>query len=298
MAIPVLLFSRELRRLGESPRHLERAAAAGSLVRLRPGVFTVASQWADATVEEQHLARIRAVAATSRRPLVFSHASAATVLQLGTVDMPLGRPHVTQPPGLDARLVGVVTHESDLDPVDVVEVDGLRVTAPVRTAMDVAASGSFIAGVVVLDQAIAAGVEREALVERLERTRPFRGARRVEAASDVAHGRSESVLESLSLARIIELGFPAPVQQYELAPHRGDFVWPRYRIWGEADGLDKYTDPAVLWAEKRREDDIRRTFPTFLRWGWDDAWRSTPLEALLLNAGLPRDRRIASRRRA
>lgn len=298
MAVPQLVFSQELRRLGGSPRHLERAAAAGSLIRVRPGVFSLPSEWASATIEEQHLARVRAVASTSKRPLVFSHASAAVLQGVGIVDTPLARPHITQPPRLEVRLVGVVAHRADLDAAEIVEVDGLRVTSLERTALDIASAGSFVAAVAALDQAIAAGVDRDDLSARLERSRPFRGAGRVEAALEVSYGMSESTLESLSLGRTIELGFPAPVQQYVLGPHRGDFAWPEFGVWGEADGFSKYTDPEVLWREKRREDDIRTTFPKFLRWGWDEAWQAAPLEALLLEAGLPRDRRIASRRHA
>src|SRR5690606_3887439 len=138
VAVPQLVFSQELRRLGGSPRHLERAAAAGSLIRVRPGVFSLPSEWASATIEEQHLARVRAVASTSKRPLVFSHASAAVLQGVGIVDTPLARPHITQPPRLEVRLVGVVAHRADLDAAEIVEVDGLRVTSLERTALDIA----------------------------------------------------------------------------------------------------------------------------------------------------------------
>lgn len=298
MPVPTLILSREHRRVGDSTRHLERAAAAGGLVRVRPGVFAYPSEWSLATAEEQHLARMRAVAAKSRRPLVFSHASAAVALGVPAVDVDLSRPHLSQPAALDARLVAVTTHRAELDESDVVEAEGLRVTSRFRTVVDLAATGSFVTAVVAIDDAIAKGTASDDILRWVEDRRPFRGARRIEAAAAIAVGRSESALESLSLARIHELGFPAPQQQVGLGTYRGDFVWPNYGVWGEADGRLKYLTGDALLAEKRREDDIRRSYPRFVRWDWDDAWRGTPLAAKLVRAGLPRDRRIASSRPA
>lgn len=112
--------------------------------------------------------------------------------------------------------------------------------------------------------------------------------------------RAESPGESLSRVRMAEAGLAPPVLQHVLVDSRGvvarvDFWWPACRVVGEFDGRVKYradgadgpSDPAeVVWREKLREDRIRATGVTVVRWTWDDAWSGTPMTARLRAAGV------------
>lgn len=51
---------------------------------------------------------------------------------------------------------------------------------------------------------------------------------------------------------------------------RSDFLWPAQRTIGEADGKGKYRTPEDLYAEKRREDQLRGLGFEVVRWGWAD----------------------------
>jgi hypothetical protein len=167
----------------------------------------------------------------------------------------------------------------------------VRVTSPRRTAIDLARTSSLIDAVVALDHVFAHGVDRDEVVEWLQRHRPLHGARRLETALDIARGRSESPLESMSLARLAELGAPRPIQQHEIVTPRErfrlDFYWPELDIAGEADGRAKYGAPDDLWREKRREDAIRPHVRRFVRWSWTDAIDRHTFAAVLRRGGIP-----------
>lgn len=188
---------------------------------------------------------------------------------------------------------------------DVVAIEGMLATSPARTAIDVAAARDLASGVAAIDHVVRTyGVSLARLRERVEAERPFRGARKVDAALGLATGLAESALESLSLVRIRQLGFDAPEQQVTFAVddvrYRADFVWPgtesHPRLIGEADGRTKYRDrpDEAFWQEKRREDDLRSVAERFVRWDWADAWGGIGLARKLQRAGLRADPRIAS----
>ena len=140
-------------------------------------------------------------------------------------------------------------------------------------------------------------VEREQLLEGLERARRWPGtpaARRVVAFAD---GRSESVGESRSRVAIAAAGLPVPMLQWEVrAPGSGDLIgrvdfgWPGLRTVGEFDGLVKYgygygKDPVdVLVEEKRREDALRAQGLTVVRWTWGELGNFAPVAARLRGA--------------
>ncbi len=50
-----------------------------------------------------------------------------------------------------------------------------------------------------------------------------------------------------------------------------DMCWKSQRVLGEADGAMKYATGEDLFAEKRREDDLRRAGWIFVRWTWQEA---------------------------
>ncbi|PRZ18818.1 hypothetical protein [Nesterenkonia sandarakina] len=138
-------------------------------------------------------------------------------------------------------------------------------------------------------------------------------SKRWRTALSFADARAESPGESVSRAVIHQLGFAAPNLQVwigtDVGDERVDFEWivehgsrtgsSRRRIVGEFDGLGKYFDEALLqgrsakevhYAEKLREDAIRRTGRGLIRWDWTDLSHPEALAAKLLQAGVPRVR--------
>ena len=103
----------------------------------------------------------------------------------------------------------------------------------------------------------------------------------------------------MSRAVIHELGFPAPVLQFEVTDRRGlagiaDFGWPEHSLLGEFDGLVKYTRnmtrpgeniDAIVVREKIREDRMRATGRGMTRWLWKDALQPALLDATAFGSG-------------
>jgi hypothetical protein len=198
--------------------------------------------------------------------------------------------------------VATSTRWDEYDSAEIVEVDDRLATSPARTAIALAAERSLESGVAAFDHvARVHGVDLAALRNQVAAHLPFRGGRKAEAALRIATGAAESALESLSLVRIHQLGFPRPRQQVEFVVegvrYRTDFFWPEFGVIGEADGRSKFAaDPVeTMWLEKRREDALRMASAGFARWGWDDAWLGRPLAVRLERAGLTADPRNASK---
>src|SRR5680860_435128 len=74
-----LRLTRDLVRVGEDGRQLQRSVASGESIRLRRGVVVDAGDWTEVTPDARYLLRIRAVAATRKSTPVFSHQSAAVI---------------------------------------------------------------------------------------------------------------------------------------------------------------------------------------------------------------------------
>lgn len=303
---PELIVSRQLRRQGDSTQYVERGSQTGVFVRIRPGVYLPTALWDALDPAARHRMRMEALLATSRHSVVFSHESAAAVHGIPIVGAWPDLPRVVEP--LDAGRkgrTGVVIRRVEYEQ-DVCRVDEFWATSAVRTALDLAAVRSLVAGVVAIDHVIHQLGEqgRQEFVTRVDPERAFRGVRKVRAALEYATGKAESPLESLSLVRFRELGFVAPEQQTEFVvdgeTFRVDFWWPDAGIIGEADGTAKYgADGSIaikrVLEEKRREDALRSVSAGFARWSWSDAWDGDPLAAHLRRAGVPQLRPFASR---
>lgn len=288
------------------PPHLD-----AGLSRLRRGFYRPADAPLDPAA--LYLLRIEATAQARRQPLVFSHASAAVLWGAPLLYADMRLLHVTRPGRAQRRSAGVVVHRSTLGDDDVTEIDGLLVTTRERTLLDLARTLPWPQVLLPVDHLLGAlnpapdldpaGIgARDELKSRL--SRGSRGRAAGMAAVDRADARSGSAGESLSRGQMYLLRVPIPDLQVPFA--RGDqagedvvdFDWPSLGRFGEFDGKGKYfrselagerSPEEVLWAEKVREDRIRRHRPSGVRWGWDVALSRPRLAAALAGAGiLPR----------
>jgi hypothetical protein len=281
---PDLVLRRSALSEGWSDAELTRQLHRGDLSRLRPGAYFPAVTPVDET--QRHRLLIAATLEALRRPAVVSHQSAAVLLGMPLWNVDLRQVHVTRRPPASSE-VGrhLRCHVARLADEEVVTVDGVPVTSPARTALDLARILPTEPAVVVLDAAL-----RLRLVHRLELDRVLEGvfgtpgSRAAARAVRFADGRSESVGESRSRLLLHRLGLaPSTVQLAVRSASgrllgRADFGWEEERVVGEFDGRVKYgrllrpgQQPGdVVFEEKRREDAFRDENWGVVRWTWGD----------------------------
>lgn len=170
--------------------------------------------------------------------------------------------------------------------------DGLPVTCPARTVVDVARRGPLEYGVAAADRALALGIDPDELSAQVEQWPHRPGIRRARLAVGFADSLSESFGESFSRLVIWRIGLPTPTLQYVVdvrgVRYRSDFAWPEYNVLGEFDGrvkysqvLDRRTAAEVVLAEKRREQHLHSVGWDVIRWGMDELRNPHQLSALL-----------------
>lgn len=300
--IPVLPLSQQLvpspiplLRTRDRPGvRLDREAAAGRLVLVRPGVYAPAPAWRSLRAWDRYLARVHAVALT-HPDAIFCLESAAALLGLPV----FGEPpfvHVLSSTATSRESAGIRTH-STADAREIVDIGAILVTAPIEVAVDMARTRHAAIALAVADAVLrtepTASVEQ--LVARNESRSSSRGRRRARWALHRADARAQSPLESVSRAIVEWLGFPLPELQVVVKTPGGeytlDMLWKDVRLGGETDGRVKYDgrygDPAeVVWEEKRREDELRRHLASLARWGWPELREPIALRRILIAGGL------------
>lgn len=158
--------------------------------------------------------------------------------------------------------------ERDLAPYDVMELDGVRLTTPLRTALDLGCRLRRPDGLAALDLfARHHAVTRELLEQSLPRCRRRRGVVKLRGLVPLTDGRSESPTESRTRLVIHDAGLPPPVPQFWVV-HRGvelfrlDLAWPKHRVAVEYDGeWHEHTEA------QRAADRLRR------RWLREHGWK-------------------------
>jgi hypothetical protein len=181
------------------------------------------------------------------------------------VNVPWGKWNGTVP--------GVVLHRMTMGDGDLLA-GRVPVTSVARTCADVARLLSLSDGLAATDAALRAGlVDLADLARTVERSIDRRGIARARSVLSHADPRRESPAESASWVYFLRYRIPLPEVQVELRSRSGrliarvDFWWKRARLVGECDGRLKYATPDDVYAEKRREDDIRSEGCGVVRWG-------------------------------
>ena len=179
--LPPLILARNLTEIGASPRPLSVAHKAGSLLRIRHGIYVNAADWSGLSSWEQYRLRIDAVAETCRAPTIFSHHSAAATWDIPTILRRQPIHALTTYRGGGRSRAGVRRHLVDPGRADAEELDGLLVTSRIRTVLDLAA---FVDAGSVADRAGDLDLDQRAYGGGLR----FHTRRTTFAVVDVAHG--------------------------------------------------------------------------------------------------------------
>lgn len=240
--------------------------------------------WESLTETEQHIHLVRETARRVGEGLSVSNRSAADLWGIPYLGDRPGKVEVTAKRAGGGRQSSNLRYHTTARPPDPIDLDGVPVTSPARTAVDIARTLGFASGLMAFDHVVAkelASVEDLAaaiadLPRRLDRARAECALVRLDA-------RSESPAESLARARMYQIGAPIPDLQRTFHLDgtfigRTDFYWEDADCIGEMDGDVKYLGgngekPAaeVLIREKRREDSLRRLVRAFIRFTWNDA---------------------------
>jgi very-short-patch-repair endonuclease len=187
----------------------------------------------------------------------------------------------------------VIWHESlHLSERDVTEVDGIPVTRPVRTFLDL--------GVVLsadeLEQVLNEGIRRKlfsvtAIGRRLEELGALRRGtavvRTVIARHESGRRAPESLLETKFLQLIRAAGLPEPIPQYEVRLRDGtiarvDFAYPERRIAIELDGAAYHFGDVAERRDRRRDNQLGDVGWYIRRFDWDDVTRRIDYVVTLL----------------
>jgi hypothetical protein len=241
---------------------ISRRLASGAWARLHPGVYAVA-----ATPVTRELELWAALLAAGPQA-VLSHESA--LLVHGAEDLPPTPITLTNPHGLHHRLDGVIVHQiDDLAPRHRKMVEGMPISKPARSVVEVAATCGVATVGRVADDLVRAGRTSYAAIATVlaDVARPGKpGVETVAAVLDARTGGyvpPASELERLLFATLEAGGLPAPVRQARL-PGRGpvsglvDGAYLDARIVLEADGRRWHTRMDAARRDRERDAQVVR----------------------------------------
>jgi very-short-patch-repair endonuclease len=160
-------------------------------------------------------------------------------------------------------------------------VDGLPLTYPARTVVDLGATSPWL-----VEGALSQGLRQGlftiedvvAFVERVQR-RGRRGVgviRPFLAVQLAAEGRTQSLLEDRFLRVLHERAMPLPVSQYEVSDPRGgfvcraDFAYPDRALLIELDGRAYHSDGRAFQLDRDKQNRTQALGWRTLRFTWSD----------------------------
>ncbi len=260
----------------------------GPWIKVRYGVYSTRERWSVLTSHERLVLRDRAALLVCAQDAVLSHGSAARILGLPLYAVPDQLSHVTRMSATQtARVQAEIKHHVPVLPVGhAMTVDGVRVTTPERTVVDLARDYGFYTGVVAADAALNAGADPMVLAAIVEALTTEPGGPEIAAAVGYARAGAATPIETLGRIVLVRMGIDDLVLQH-LIPFpdggraEGDIYSPSLNHLWECDGRIKYrtgdggTAPdagadEVVWLEKKREDRIRSLGIGVSRLLWTD----------------------------
>jgi very-short-patch-repair endonuclease len=189
------------------------------------------------------------------------------------------------------KIEGVRIHRvRDLRPDEVTEVDGIPVTTPARTLLDI--SETLTAREV--EQALAKAlrmhlVTREEMYQMVERHPRHPGARLLRllgAEGGPSFTRSEAEEKLLEITRSARL--PAPELNVKVLGHEVDFLWRNARLVAEVDGYAFHASRISFAADRQRDAELTAAGYRVLRFTWEDLTNHRLATAVRLGQALAR----------
>jgi len=259
-----------LRALG--PSRKARWVAEGRLISVQPTVFRVAGSY-ETWHQEVHAAALAVDG-------VVSHRAAAELWGLiqpagyAEVSIVADRKAKVRPPAIIHRI-------ADLRPALAVEREGMRVTDPTRTVIDLGLVLPHWSVRAALGRGLSTKLFDLATVQRLRDAlgRPGRnGAGVLKAILEgnlLTLGKEHSMLEARFSALVRKHDLPALELQHEVW-HAGRFVaridaaYPLLLLAIEVDGFAHHSSPEAFQRDRTRQNRLVALGWTVLRFTWDD----------------------------
>jgi very-short-patch-repair endonuclease len=274
-----LITRAQARALGVTDRMIGRRVESGWLERVEVGVFRVGA--APGTWRQRVMAAVLAAGPGA----AASHLTAAALL--GFEGARPGVVHVSTTRWTRRlRSAGAAVHESqDLLSSDILSIDGIPTTKPVRTLID---SGCLVGAVTLetwLDQCIREGRASIARVEKRRRdvARPGRNGVGPMGLLLRERVRRQRVTHSgfeVRLSRLLEdHGLPRPVRQFRVHDAGGRFVaqvdlaYPSLRTVLEADSLSWHANRRSFDGDRARWNRIKAAGYEVLVYTWQHVHR-------------------------
>lgn len=268
-----LFTTRQAHNLGVVAKALREHVASRRVVRLARGLYAVATSAAPSP-EQRHGALAQGAhllyddAALTGVTAVLAHG-------IPVWNCPLLRPEILRP---IHRQVGVKPFRVRPRRSETVK-SPWGPTVPLAEAIvQLCLDHGIVQGVVSADAALHRGlVTLEQLTAAVEAVRTWPKSNRPRAMMAFVDPKCESVAESRARVEFVTHGIRVVSQvtvrrQDGSVIGRADFIVEGTEVVIEVDGKVKYADgnPEVLWAEKRREDEMRAEGKTFVRITWAD----------------------------
>jgi very-short-patch-repair endonuclease len=274
------------RMAGRDERSLYRLVKRGVVEHLGRGLYAVPAPGLSA--EGAHL-RLATGGLLLYPDAALSHVSAVVAHGLPVLDAPLNRATLVRPVTKEVLTQSFVIRP---DGQQVVETGSGRAVEPATALVQFTLDAGVGNGVVAADRALHTGVVERPTLERAgAAVAGWPRSGRVRSMLALADGRSESVGESRLRLHLAALGISV-VPQVVIRDEMGDFV-ARVDLWVEGtgvvvefDGRVKYAEGGadVLFAEKRREDRLRRLGYVVVRAVWADLFRPERVVAWIRQA--------------
>jgi predicted transcriptional regulator of viral defense system len=254
------------------PRHaLDVRVRRGGLVAMHQAVYRLGT--AEPTIRTRAAAAVLATSRGMQGGVAVSHVGAAVLWGYPGWDPP----EYLDVSGIAARRIrGVRVHRVDIQRDDeVTMLQGIPVTTPARTVLDIAGRGAPRE----LEQALAAAERaaprcREQILALLQRRPRHAGSGLLRTLLRLldASGKPPLYLRSRAEALTVRLcaraGLPPPLVNERIAGYEVDLVWPEQRIIVEVDGYEFHGSRAAFHRDRDRDRALTAAGYHVLRFTW------------------------------
>lgn len=249
---------RQLLELGLGRRSIAHRVAVGRLHAVRRGVYSVGRP------ELTRSGHWMAALLSCPEGAVLSHESAAALLGIEDLERITV---ITLPPPRRSRRRDVRIHCRKLMPEDHGEADGIPVTSPARTLIDLATLADerrLEAAVNTADQHDL--IDPESLRAVLAERQGVPGVPALRRLLDLREFRlTDSELERRLLRLLRRSGLPLPQTGVRVGSFTIDFLWPDLGLVVETDGLRYHRTPGQQTRDRRRDQALTARGLTVLR---------------------------------
>lgn len=262
-----VITRRQVMDLGAHSGHVTQLIRSGVLIRLHPGIYSVAG------APDDHRVQVRAALAALGPEAMASHGTAGWLQKL--LDRPPPLIHVTAAGISDRRLSGVRIHRCHLVPPSL-PYQGIRCTPPARTLVDLAAVLGPGETATAVDRGLAnMTVRLRDLVAELEKPgrRGSGQLRRCLLDRGFVGAPAPSVLESAMCRLLRRYGLEVPRAEVVAGPdgrYRIDFAYVRRKVAMEVYGYERHHSPEDMAYDLERQRQLTLDGWTVLVFTWRD----------------------------